>query len=669
MTPRAKGLVCVVVAWAIASLVLAHGHPAEKWVHFFVYLAAILLSSGMKIAMPRSNGTMCVNFPFILLGIVELSPYQAVALAVCSVIAQCRFRVIRPFTAVQILFNLANVVISTVLAWYTYAELLRVHAGVAPALSVASTVYFLTNTAPVALIIAWESGATPFRHWRQEYFWYFPFYLVGAALAAAAESISTRVGWPTSLLLFPVLYIMYRAYSEQRAMVRDRERHIVEMEALNLRTIEGLAMAIEAKDKNTHRHLMRVRVYVSEMGKLMGLDASLMKALETASVLHDIGKLAVPEHIVNKPGKLTREEFEKMKIHPGVGAEILERVRFPYPVVPIVRSHHEAWDGSGYPDGLKGEEIPIGARILTAIDCFDALASDRPYRRAMPLDEAMAFLKDKAGQQFDPEIVGLLEGHFREFEEKARRQIDAMAPLETDVLIERGLAPGAGFEPESRAEVSGETDKTHQGRNSSSNGADSENGPLGMVAAAGEEAQALFERNLSAENSLSVAETSAAISRIIEPFIPFDCFAVYVKSEAPILKQYISGPLAAAFSARPIQVGEGLSGWVAEYQLPIVNGNPTVEPNYLKTTGLYRADSSALSVPLFDLSGAILGALTVYSAKPAAFSKQHLSILQAVQTKFALALECARGFGAVETPARGLSHSNAEPAAKGSSSR
>jgi putative nucleotidyltransferase with HDIG domain len=231
--------------------------------------------------------------------------------------------------------------------------------------------------------------------------------------------------------------------------VREREQHAVDTEALHLRTIEGLAMAIEAKDQGTHRHLLRVRVYVAELGKLMGLDQPLMQALLIASFLHDIGKLAVPEYIINKPGKLTREEFEKMKIHPVVGADILERVRFPYPVVPIVRSHHESWDGTGYPDGLRGEDIPIGARLLTAVDCFDALASERPYRKALPLDEAIAFVRSRAGIQFDPQIAALLAEHYQELEEKARKQIAEIEPLKTDLAIIRGAAPGAGFEPES----------------------------------------------------------------------------------------------------------------------------------------------------------------------------------------------------------------------------
>jgi putative nucleotidyltransferase with HDIG domain len=324
-----KIVVCAVVAGGLASALSSIGYPAQQWLHFFVYLALVLLSSGRKVAMPKTEGTMSANFPFIFLGIIQLSPLQAVALAACSVLAQCRFRVIKPFTITQVLFNVANVVTATVLAWHANAILTRLHVEIVPAIALAAVVYFFVNTIPVALIIAWDSDTSPFSQWRQEYLWYLPFYLVGAVLAAAADLVGIQFGWMTSLLLIPLVYIMYRAYSTQIETVRDRERHIVEIEALQFRMIEGLAMAIEAKDQNTHRHLMRVRTYVSELGRIMGLDEPLMKALLTASFLHDIGKLAVPEHILNKPGKLTSEEFEKMKIHPVVGADILERVRFP----------------------------------------------------------------------------------------------------------------------------------------------------------------------------------------------------------------------------------------------------------------------------------------------------------------------------------------------------
>src|SRR5258708_39848592 len=149
---------------------------------------------------------------------------------------------------------------------------------------------------------------------------------------------------------------------------------------------------------------------------------------------------------MSKPGKLTREEFEKMKIHPVIGAEILERVRFPYPVTPIVRSHHEKWDGSGYPDGLKAEDIPIGARILAAVDCLDALASDRQYRRALPLDEAMDYVAGLSGRSFDPQVVDILKANYREFEQLAQATPLRNHRLSKDLIVSPGAAPDAGYE-------------------------------------------------------------------------------------------------------------------------------------------------------------------------------------------------------------------------------
>ncbi|HEY4010959.1 MAG TPA: HD domain-containing phosphohydrolase [Acidobacteriaceae bacterium] len=652
MTIQAKALVAAVGAGAVVSLYSTHGHPAQQWLHFFVYLAAILLSSGMKVAMPKSNGTMSVNFPFILLGILELSPLQAVALAACSVFAQCRIRVIRPFTLIQILFNVTNVITATVLAWYTYAAF-KPHAEVAPALAVAAMVYFVANTIPVVLVISWESKAAPFKKWREEYLWYFPFYLVGAVLAAFTNFISNKFGWTTSLLLIPLVYIIYRAYCAQMAIVRDRERHITEIEALQLRTIEGFAMAIEAKDQGTHRHLMRVRVYASELGKIMGLDQSVMKALVTASFLHDIGKLAVPEHIINKPGKLTPDEFEKMKIHPVVGADILVRVQFPYPVVPIVRSHHEAWDGSGYPDGLKAEEIPIGARILSVVDCFDALASDRPYRSALPLDQAMAHMRAKAGIQFDPEIVRLLEEHYPRLEELACEQIEDVAPLNTDIFIANGVAPRAGFEPEQGAQVFLDIVESERTKSSGAIAVRPHSELRRPIVAADQEAKAILELSQMLDGLLNARATISSMFERLQPLIPFDCLAVYLKSEGSILTPYLEGPCAEAFSARSISIGEGLSGWVAENRRPIVNGNPTVEPNFRAESGLFTRSSSALSAPLVDAGGAMYAVLTVYSREHAAFSRDHLRILEAIGSRYSVSLQNEIRVDAAETETKG----------------
>jgi putative nucleotidyltransferase with HDIG domain len=625
MALRIKALVCLAVVGGVANLCSILGHPAQQWLRFSVYLVVILLSSGMKVGLPKSEGTMSLNFPFILLGILQLSPLQAVCLAVCSVIAQCRIRVMRPFTLIQILFNVANVTTATVFAWYGYVGLLRLNCPVAPALAIAATIYFFSNTIPVALVIAWDQKIDPFVLWRRDFWWFLPFYLVGAILAATAYLIGMTFGWMTSLLLIPMVYTIYRTYSSQMAFVRDREQHAKDTEALHLRTIEGLAMAIEAKDQNTHKHLLRVRVYVAELGKVMGLDEPIMQALLIASYLHDIGKLAVPEFIINKPGKLTYEEFEKMKIHPVVGADILERVRFPYPVVPIVRSHHEAWDGSGYPDGLKGEEIPIGARLLTAVDCFDALASERPYRKAMPLNEAMAFLKARAGTQFDPQIVELLEKNFLALEEKAREQIGTIQPLKTNITIVRGAAPGAGFEPEHNGEGSNHP----------------QSGSPGSVAAASQDAAAIAELGRMLDDSASVQEIITIVSSRLRALIPHDGVAVYLRSGEFVLPQFIQGDAAKAFSMQQMPLGDGLSGWVAEHARPIVNGNPTVEPNYVSDSGLLIETSSALSAPFLGANGAVFGVVTLYSVAGAAFSKDHLRILEALESRFTQALQRA----------------------------
>ena len=640
MPTRVKALVWVVVAVAAASVSVIRGHPAQHWVYFSVYLAVILLSSGMKVAMPKSEGTMSVNFPFLFLGILQLSPQQAVCLAVCSVIAQCRFKVVKSFTIVQILFNVGNVTTATVLAWWTYASVIRLYPQSAPVLALAATVYFLANTIPLSLVLGWTSDTSPLRQWRQEFLWYLPFYLVGAMLAVLADFIGIRFGWLTSLLLIPMVYTVYRAYCAQMAMVRDRERHIREVEALHMRTIEGLAMAIEAKDEGTHEHLMRVRVYVEELGRIMKLEPSLMQALHTAAFLHDIGKLAVPEHIINKPGKLTPQEFEKMKIHPVVGADILERVKFPYPVVPIVRAHHEAWDGSGYPDGLKGEEIPIGARILTVVDCFDALASERPYRKAMPIEEAMALVRSKAGTQFDPLVVQLLETHYPDLEERARRQSSEIEPLKTDIFIERGAAPGAGFEAGLHSASS------LPGDSLAASTTPIEMVPDSYLVAAIRKLSAIFEGACTG----SAGDLCVRMSAALRPLIAFDCFAVFRKCDDSAVLLHKDGPCADAFSDEPLPVGPGLSGWVVESGRPIVNGNPTVETSLQPGDGPFTADSSALSIPLFDASGAAFGALTVYSRHRAAFSSEHLQMLQAIEAKFSLAL--GNAISGVATPAQ-----------------
>src|SRR5208282_4502219 len=325
-------------------------------------------------------------------------------------------------------------------------------------------------------------------------------------------------------------------------------------------------------------HLQRVRVYAMNLAQELGLTEDETEALRAASVLHDIGKLAVPEHIISKPGRLTPEEFEKMKIHPIVGAEILEQVDFPYPVVPIVRAHHEKWDGSGYPNGLAGEAIPIGARILSAVDCLDALASDRQYRKALPLHEAMAKVASEANAAFDPQVVTILQRRYVEWEKLARLQpLQAPPKLSTDIKVERGLAPDAGF-----ARSAESTDR---------------------LAAARLQAQSLADLNRALHSSLTVDDTLSLLAARLKRLVPHDSIAVYLRKGNVLTPEFVGGENSRVFSSLQIPLGEGLSGWVAQNHKPILNGNPSVEPGYLQHPPENTSLRSALAVPLEGPAG------------------------------------------------------------------
>src|SRR5205823_10181601 len=167
----------------------------------------------------------------------------------------------------------------------------------------------------------------------------------------------SHAGYWVAPFTFAPLYLMYHTYKVYMGRIEDEQRHVQQTSDLHLATIEALARAIDAKDQTTQMHIRRVQVYAARLARAAGLTESEIQGVKTAALLHDIGKLAVPEHILSKPGPLTPEEFQKIRIHPQVGAEIIAAVPFPYPVAPIILCHHERWDGRGYPQGLKGEDI------------------------------------------------------------------------------------------------------------------------------------------------------------------------------------------------------------------------------------------------------------------------------------------------------------------------
>ena len=606
---------------------------------FATYLATALFASGLKLYLPGITGTMSVNFLFILMSIVQLSVAEALAIAGASIVLQYFWQKRDRLNLLQLLFNLGSISIAVVSASAVFhAEFLtniRFEYGIV--LAVAASVYFVLNTFPIAIVVALTEGKSIRQVWRDCYFWSFPYYLVGAGLVGGMQWIESKLGWQTSVLVLPIVYIFYRSYRLYLDRLEGEKKHAEEMARLHLRTIEALALAIEAKDHTTNDHLRRVQVYAHEIGTSLGLNDTELEALQAAALLHDIGKLAVPEHIISKPGRLTPEEFEKMKIHPIVGAEILERVQFPYPVVPIVAAHHEKWDGTGYPKGLAGEQIPIGARILAAVDCLDALASDRQYRRALPLDEAMQMVKDQSGKSFDPSVVEILVARYIELEQLARGKSVEKAKLSTNLKIVRGAAPAAGFEEEM---------PLPKPRQASPMRGDF----LSSIAAARHEVQILFEMSQALGASLSLVDTLSVLAKSLQIIVPHDALAIYLRRDGHLHPEYVTGEDSDLFSSLTIPIGQGLSGWVAENGKPILNGNPSVEPGYLCDETKFSKLRSALSVPLESVSG-IIGVISLYQSTREAFTRDHLRILLAISSKLALSIENSLRFRQVEDSA------------------
>jgi diguanylate cyclase (GGDEF)-like protein/putative nucleotidyltransferase with HDIG domain len=628
----AKLYIAAVVISGLASFT----HGVANWAcadigRFVCYLMIAVVASGLKVSLPGITGTMSVNYVFILLGMMELSLSETLVLACAAITVQTGWRATSRIKPIHLIFNWSSMANAATAGYLLHHHLDRGGHLLLLSIVSAASAFFLVNTLSIAGVVSLTERKALRKTWQECYFWSFPYYLVGAAIAALVH-ISTRyVGWQTPIFVLPVVYTIYRSYRLYLGKLESEKDHAEQMAALHLRTIEALALAIEAKDDTTHGHLKRVQVYAVEMGRRLGLEGPELQALRAASILHDIGKLAVPEHIISKPGKLTPEEFEKMKIHPVVGSEILARVEFPYPVVPIVRAHHERWNGTGYPDGLKEEQIPIGARILSAVDCLDALASDRQYRRALPLDEAMAFVVGEAGKNFDPRVVMVLEQNYRELERLASARPVEPAKLSKDLKIARGEAPGAGLEKVDHRDVARPDF-------------------LASIAAARQEVQMLYELTQELGNSLSLHETLSVLDSRLKRLIPYDAIAVYILRNDVLFPEYVNGENFRLFSSLEIPMGQGLAGWVAETGDPIINGNPSVEPGYLNDPTKFSSLRSALAVPLKNALG-VTGVLALYHADRDAFSKDHLRILQAVDPKMSLAIENALKYRQAEISA------------------
>jgi diguanylate cyclase (GGDEF)-like protein/putative nucleotidyltransferase with HDIG domain len=638
---RDLGIKVFISAFVIAALtcfVLAFAHwHSVSIVQFLCYLAVAVLASACKVTLPGINGTMSVSFLFIFLGIMELTYPETLLLGIAAVLVQSYWRTSKRLRFAHVAFNFSQVTVCASLAYGVFqilsSRFLRNQHILA--VSAAAVIYFLCNTVAMAVVISLTEGKSARQVWKESYLWSFSYYMLGAAIAGLISFFNGQIGWPAALLVLPVIYVIHRSYRLYIGKLEDEKLHAQQMSNIHLRTVEALALAIEAKDHTTHDHLQRVRVYAMEVAKELVLSQDETEALRAASVLHDIGKLAIPEHIISKPGRLTPEEFEKMKIHPIIGAEILEQVHFPYPVVPIVRSHHEKWDGSGYPDGLRAEEIPIGARILSAVDYLDALASHRQYRPALPLDKAMAEVAAQSGKSFDPEVVQILQRRYVELEKLAHATDQtSSAKLSVNIKVERGAAPAAGFAKSSEAvrEVA-----THYDY-------------LASIAAARQEAQLIYELNHDLGTSLHLDDTLSLFSLRVRRLVPYDTMVVYVHNDGRLVPEYVTGDNFRLFSSLQIPRGEGLSGWVAQNNKPILNGNPSVEPGYLKDATKYTTLQSALAVPLQGAQG-VVAVTALYRSRPDAFTRDELRILRTATSKLGLTIENALKYQQAESSA------------------
>ena len=411
------------------------------------------------------------------------------------------------------------------------------------------------------------------------------------------------------LVLTPIsIFATYLIYRSARVRLLSKTNEIEALSHLHLATAEALATAIDAKDQTTHCHVRRVQIYAAGMGEVFGLPVNEIAALKAGALLHDVGKLAVPPHILNKPGPLTPAEFEKMKIHTVVGAQILGRVDFPYPVIPIIRHHHEQWDGRGYPDRLRGEQIPITARIISVVDCFDSIREDRPFRRGMTLDEATALLRRGAGIHFDPMVVEEFLKHLPRFEaeiatlglqhQPANHSLEPPIQL-SDVDIAQTRERGSYIAYD-------QIKKAHR------------------------EVYALYEIARTFGTSLDVQHTLEILVDKVGHVVPFDTCVVYFYDEQKgfATARHIVGKNAQKLAGRCVALGEGVTGFTLANRRPVNQLHPSLDFTNMNPDAAIKYRSMA-SLPLFK-DDVLLGALSVYSSEIEQYTDDHMRLLETV---------------------------------------
>ena len=589
----AGAVVVVFSAWDLWS-----GDVDALW---YLLAALTLLSGSATVRLPSVPATISISETFVFTAVLLYGPPAgAVIVALDGLIISFWFnrgrRDLRRFA-----FNMAAPALSIWIAATLYFALPGISPLAAspveiqqliPALGLFTLCHFLLNSWLIALAVSFETGRKPFDIWHHDFLWLSLNYFGGASVSIlitryaqdlGVENAAVTVYLTYLAVLVPLLLILYFTFKVPMARVEDANRHLAKMNGLYLSTIETLAMAVDAKDQITHGHIRRVQAYAIGLAKAIGVrDPGLLGAIEASALLHDMGKLAVPEHILNKPGKLTPAEFSKMKLHASIGADILSAIEFPYPVVPIVRHHHENWDGSGYPSGLKGVQIPVGARVLAVVDCYDALTSDRPYRPRLTHEQAAGILIDRRGSMYDPLVVDTFVRLHSTFEiadagEPDLQQREALAD------IARLNAPTKSFDAGS--------DKV---------------GPF----AAGFEDLA---------ECLSLPDDAARAEAVLKALLDVagaraGVIALYSDRLDTLTITASIGIAGIIQKGMRLELGQGLTGWVAANKEPVINSDAALDSTVLGVNSNYSA--IALSVPLLSKTRGFIGVLSLYAPTP-----------------------------------------------------
>jgi diguanylate cyclase (GGDEF)-like protein/putative nucleotidyltransferase with HDIG domain len=588
-----------------AVYVVATGGWRLDWV--LLTMVTTLVVGHTSIKIPKSQSTVTLDDTFIYISVLLYGVWPSVVLAglnavVCSLRYPNRKRVL-PFNAAAMSLS---VVLSSSLVTFVYGGPNEIASDLSRLVLAAESlalVHYALNSSMVSTVNALRTGKSLITTWRESFLWTWMSYFAGAVAACLIVKLITVMSFYAFIIAVPILAVTFLTYKNYLDKVQASIRHVEEVTDLHLRTIEALAIAIDAKDEVTHDHVHRVQVYATGLARLFGLSEAEIEALKAGALLHDIGKLAVPDYILNKPDKLTPAEFDKMKVHTIVGAEILTRVEFPYPVVPVVRHHHERWDGRGYPDGLSGGHIPITARILSVVDCFDAVREDRQYRKAMTREQAIDLIKSSAGSMYDPEVVRLFLEHLPQFEaEIGRRKKEVKA---AKAKLEGGHAVGP------RKKDSNEVVFEH-------------------IRNAHREVITLYEIAQTIGMSLDLRDMFAVFSSRLQDIVSYTTCALYLSkpNSIDIEAVHVSGRNAERFKGASMLLGSGISGWVVTNRQPMYNCDPRrdFDAARIQVETPYR---SVISVPLLK-GDEVLGALTLYTADLAAYEPDHLRLVEAV---------------------------------------